>query len=200
MTKKSGNLCDDSLWPIKNYLHTYTSYPVPCLMHNDFSTNTLRNREKEWIKWMNEWESSASLVYLLMLGITSNLLISEWRPLNKLNPNLLLVRLGAGDWTQVGSWDAGGTMSQEHKTTPPRKWTLQWLKVWDSERKAGIWVGKCPGRRAVMTGSTWERLRMKIQGQLRWNREQGWTCSQEKGKRGVRWDRKRRCRLGKHKS
>ena len=84
---------------------------------------------------MNEWESSASLVYLLTLGITSNVLISEWRPLNKLNLNLLLVRLGAGGWTQVRFWDAGGTMSQEHKTTPPRKWALQWLKGWDSERK-----------------------------------------------------------------
>ena len=141
---------------------------------------------------MNEWESSASLVYLLMVGSISNWLLSEWRPLNKLNPSLLLVSLGAGGWTQVGLWDAGGIMSQEHRTGPPRKWTLQRLKVWDSERKAGIWVGKCPGRRAVMTRSTWERLRMKIQGQQKWDREQSWTM----GKRGMRWDRMRRHRLG----
>lgn len=113
---------------------------------------------------MNEWENTASLVYLLMLGITSNLLISEGRYLNKLNPNLLLVSLGAGGWTQVGFWDAGGTMSWEHKMTPPRKWTLQWLKVWDSERKAGIWVGKCPGRRAVTTGALEKDSEWKFKG------------------------------------
>ena len=42
----------------KLHVHIH-KLPVPCLMHNDFSTNILRDREKEWI---NEWMSEKTLL------------------------------------------------------------------------------------------------------------------------------------------
>lgn len=165
-------------------------------MHNDFSTNILRDREKGWNKWMNEWENSASLVYLLMLGITSSfLLISEGRYL--ISWILTFVGQSWGQGLDPGGSEILVVPWVGSIRRPTKEVNIAGLKVWGSERKTGIWVGKCPGRRAVTTGALGERLRMKSQGQLRWNREQGWTMGKRRVGDGTE---KRRCRLGKHES